>query len=207
VRGIADDDDEGPGDFVEPTPDGTASAFIDLRKGDLSAMISIRKAGDYLHLMDALGEEDFDWCLRVPLRDDIDLFEVADQLGESGRTVIIEPRLTLMAWTMRERNIPAELAEAGAKVVFIPNGDTLANHKDWRFDVGHVVKRGMDYQAALHAMTLGPAEVLGLDERLGSLDAGKDANIVFYSGDPLQPSSILEMVMIDGQFVSEEVVR
>jgi imidazolonepropionase-like amidohydrolase len=65
----------------------------------------------------------------------------------------------------------------------------------------------MDYQAALRGMTLGPAEVLGLDERLGSLDAGKDANILFFSGDPLEAASQLEMVMIDGNFVSDEVVR
>ncbi|MFT4709127.1 MAG: hypothetical protein ACI9D0_000336 [Bacteroidia bacterium] len=207
ARGAEDEEDKGPGDFVEPTPNGTASAFIDLRNGDLSALISIRKAGDYLHLMDALGEEDFDWVLRVPLRDDIDLFEVTDKLAEDERTVVIEPRLTLMAWTMRERNLPAELSTAGVDVVFVPNGDTLKNHKDWRFHVGHIVKRGMDYQAALRAMTLGPAEVLGLGDRLGSLDVGKDANILFFSGDPLQPASLLEMVMIDGEFVSDEVVR
>jgi hypothetical protein len=208
-KAIAEDkeEDKGPGDFVEPTPDGTASAFIDLRKGDLTAMISIRKAGDYLHLLDALGEEEIEWSLRVPLRTDIDLYEVAEQLGEANRKVILEPRLTLMAWTMRERNIPAELSEAGADVVFIPNADDVANHKAWRWHVGHIVKAGMDYQVALRAMTLGPAEVLGLEERLGSLDVGKDANIIFFSGDPLQPATQLEMVMIDGDFVSDEVVR
>ena len=202
-----EEEDKGPGDFVEPDPNGTASAFIDLRNGDLSAMISIRKAGDYLHLLDALGEEDFDWVLRVPLRDDIDLFQVTDLLAKDERTVIVEPRLTLMEWTMRERNLPAELASAGVGVVFVPNGDDLTNHKNWRYHVGHIVKRGMDYQAALRAMTLGPAEVLGLGDRLGSLDVGKDANMLFFSGDPLQPASTLEMVMIDGNFVSDEVVR
>ena len=208
-KAVADNDDEdkGPGDFVEPTPDGTASAFLGLRSKNLSAMISIRKAGDYLHLVDALGKEDFDWCLRVPLRTDIDLYEIKDQLGADNRKVILEPRLTLMAWTMRERNIPSELSGAGANVVFVPNGDDLESQKMWRFHVGHVVKRGMDYQAALRGMTLGPAEVLGLDERLGSLDAGKDANILFFSGDPLEAASQLEMVMIDGNFVSDEVVR
>jgi len=108
---------------------------------------------------------------------------------------------------MRERNLPAELATAGVDVVFVPNGDDLNSHKNWRFHVGHIVKRGMDYQAALRAMTLGPAEVLGLGDRLGSLDVGKDANMLFFSGDPLQPASRLEMVMIDGEFVSDEVVR
>jgi|FLOH01.1.fsa_nt_gi hypothetical protein len=201
------EEDPGPGEFVEPAPDGIAGPFLSLRSKELSAMISIRKAGDYLHLLDALGEEEFDWCLRVPLRTDIDLYEIKDQLGEDKRTVVVEPRLTLMPWTMRERNIPDELSRAGANVVFVPNEDDMNNQKDWRLHVGHVVKRGMDYQAALRAMTLGPAEVLGLGERLGSLDAGKDANIIFFSGDPLQPTSKLEMVMIDGEFVSEEVVR
>ena len=192
-----------PGDFVEPEPDDVAGAFLDLREGELNAMFSIRKAGDYLHLIDALDEEQLSWSLRVPLRNDIDLYEVAEKLGADERRVVVEPRLTLMPWTARERNIPAELDRAGARVVFIPNGDDLVNQEKWRHHVGHLVKRGMDPQAALAAMTHEPAVLLGVDETLGSLDVGKEATMLFFDGDPFQASTSLKAVMHAGDFVEE----
>ena len=195
-----------PGDFQEPEPDAVAGPFLDLRSGDLSAMFSIRKAGDYLHLLDALGDEELpSWSLRVPLRNDIDLYEIADHL--EGRHVVVEPRLTLMPWTMRERNLPAELDRAGAHVAFIPNSDSLSGHEAWRLNVGHLVKRGMEHHAALRAMTLGPAEVLGITDELGSLDVGKRATMLFFDGDPFQPSTNLEAVMVDGDFLDDGAAR
>ena len=192
-----------PGDFVAPEPDAVAGPFLDMRAGELSTMFSIRKGGDYLHLVDALGEETIPWSLRVPLRNDIDVYEVADQLGADERHVIVEPRLTLMPWTMRERNIPAELDRAGARVAFVPNSDSLEDHEKWRLHVGHLVKRGMDPAAALAAMTLEPASILGVEGDLGSLDAGKQATMLFFDGDPFQPATNLEAVMVEGDFLDE----
>jgi len=58
---------------------------------------------------------------------------------------------------------------------------------------------------ALRALTLEPAAVLGVEARLGSLEKGKDANMIFFDGDPLEPSSRLKAVMLDGRFVFGEV--
>lgn len=196
-----------PGDFVAPEPDAVAGPFIKVLAGELPVLFSIRKAGDFLHLEDVIGEREFGWSLRVPLRNDIDLFEVADKIGEEELRVVVEPRLTLMEWTMRERNIPAELDRAGAHVVLIPNGDDLDNMKKWRLHVGHLVKRGLDADAALAGMTLEPARELGLDDRLGSLEVGKDANLLFFDGDPFQPSTKLVSVMSGGNFVGDEELR
>lgn len=196
-----------PDPFTAPTPDPDAKAMMDVLDGELSVMFGIRKAGDYLHLLDFIGEREFEFSLRVPLRNDIDLYEVAEELGEAGRRVVMEPELTLMAWTMRERNIPAELARAGAEIIFIPSNDNLSAVKGWRNDVGHLIKNGLDRQAALRAMTLAPAMELDLDERLGSLDAGKDANLLFFDGDPFQPTTNLISVMVEGEFLETEDVR
>ena len=54
-------------------------------------------------------------------------------------------------------------------------------------------------------MTLEPAELIGLGERLGSIEKGKDANLIFMSGDPFEPSSRLEAVMLEGEFIHGEV--
>jgi len=196
-----------PGPFVAPEPDDVAGPFLKVLARELPVMFSIRKAGDYLHLLEAIGDKEYDWSLRIPLVDDIDLYEISDKLGAAEVRVVIEPRLTLMPWTMRERNLPAELARAGVHVAFVPNGDDLENMTNWRLHVGHLVKRGLDHDAALAAMTLEPAKELGLDERLGSLEVGKDANLLFFDGDLFQATTQLISVMSDGEFVTDREIR
>lgn len=195
--------------FVPPDPDPKVVPFIALREKELKALISIQKASDYLHTLDALGKEEIDFVLRVPLRDDIDLFEIAPQLGERGMTVVLDPEITLQPNSRRERNIAAELVAAGAKLAFTPRTDRSRTEdlEHWVGHVGEVVARGLDRQAALAALTLEPARVLGLEERLGSLEAGKDANLVFWSGDPFEPRTRLEAVMLEGELVHEESNR
>ena len=73
------------------------------------------------------------------------------------------------------------------------------------FHVGHLVKAGLDRQAALAAMTLEPAQVLGLAERLGSIEKGKDANLILWNGDPFEPETQIQAVMLEGYIVSGEV--
>lgn len=204
------DDDEKepkPDPFKAPEPDGVEKTMMEVLDGNLHIMFGIRKAGDYLHLVDFIKDREFEYSLRVPLRDDIDLYEVAEELGEAQRRVVVEPRITLMAWTMRERNIPAELARAGAEVVLIPSGDNLRSVENWRKDVSNLVRNGMTADAALRAMTLAPAMELDLEERLGSLDVGKDANLLFFDGDPFQPTTNLISVMVEGEFLETEDVR
>jgi hypothetical protein len=196
---------EDPGEFVPGQPDPDVKPFADLRSGALSALISIRTAGDLLHLLDAIDDEEFTWSLRVPMRDDVDLFEVLDKIGEAERRVVVEPRLTLHPNTRRDRNLPNELARAGARIVFVPRSDGLWSIRDWRVNVGEIVAAGLDRQTALRALTLEPAELLGLGERLGSLDAGKDANLLFLDGDPLEPATQIKAVMLEGRFVLGEV--
>ena len=65
------------------------------------------------------------------------------------------------------------------------------------------VKYGIPRAEALKAITLWPAEILGLGARLGSLEKGKDANLVLLTGDPLDTASWVDRVFIEGQTVYE----
>ncbi len=204
-------EDDGPDHFVAPEPDDNVVPFIALRKKELSALMSITKAADYLHLLDALSEEDIEWTLHAPLvgdrrnRQDIDLYEVADKVGEAERRVVFTSHMTLQIGTRRDRNLPAEFAAAGAQIVLLPRLDTVDAHASWIHDVGYLVASGLDRDAALAAMTLEAARGLGLEERVGSLDAGKDANIVLWNGDPFEPQTRIQAVMLEGEFVYGEV--
>ena len=89
---------------------------------------------------------------------------------------------------------PAELHKAGVPFALVsghaPNA--LAG-------VRKAIERGLPREAALRALTLGAAEAIGIADRTGSLDAGKAANVVLWSGDPLAKEAKVKMVFVDGR--------
>ena len=207
---MKDDDEEEEEEEVEEwvpeTPDPDVQVFQKVRAGELAALVEIRRAADWLHLNDAIGDEEFTWAVRLALRNDTDFGEVLEEIGEAEKVAVVNPMLTLVAGTRELRNLPAELAAAGADVAFVPaRSSSLSSHESLRTDVGRLLTDGLERDVALRALTLAPARVLGLDDRIGSLEVGKDANLVFFDGDPLSPTSRVQAVMIGGRFVVGEV--
>jgi len=94
----------------------------------------------------------------------------------------------------------AMLSDAGVPVAF---GGLRGETKFLSLNAGIAVQNGMSHQKALEALTIVPARMLGVDDRVGSLAVGKDADIVLYRGDPLQITSPVEMVFIEGQLAFE----
>jgi len=94
------------------------------------------------------------------------------------------------------------LAKAGVAVTLIGNaegGSTDAfTARNVRYEAGNAVAYGMEYNAALRAITLTPAEIFGVADQVGSLAAGKRADVVIRSGDPFEFSSQAEHVFVNG---------
>jgi len=194
-----------PGPFVAPTPGPAEAVFLALRNKELSAMMRLRKSSDYLHMLDVIEDQDIDWFLHLSLRNDVDFYEIAERVGKQALRVVMPASITLMPNTRRERNIAADMQRAGAKLVLLPRADNLAFHRSWPQDVGLLIAQGLDRDAALAGMTLEAAHVLGLEERLGSLDVDKDANIVLWDGDPFEPETQIKAVLLEGEVVFGEV--
>ena len=199
------EESEDVGPYTPPEPDPEAASFQALRDRKLRALISIGSAGDYLHMIDAIGKEEFDWDLRIPIERNLDIFYIKRELGKHACRVVMEPTISLHPNTRRQRNLPMELSQEGAKLVLIPRSDSLSDHRSWLHDTGELIGAGLSRDVALRAMTQEPAELLGLGDRLGSLSAGKDANILFFKSDPFEPGTEVETVMLEGEIVSGEI--
>jgi len=122
---------------------------------------------------------------------------VADDLAGAKVPVIMAPEQLGPGKfeTLRARDdAPALLARAGVPLVISAGG--------WitrvRQEAGIAVAHGLDHAAAIKAITLAPAEAFGKASELGSVENGKRANLVLWSGDPLELSTIAEKVWIDG---------
>ena len=100
---------------------------------------------------------------------------------------------------------PGELAKRGVRVAFSSassSGEPGAQFtRNLPYVAGMAVAFGMPYDDALRAITLTPAEIWGVDKQLGSLDAGKTANVVVANGDPLDVRTDVKQVYIQGQAV------
>ena len=191
--------------FVPPEADSKVKPFLQVRDGELGMLVSIAQAADWAHWVDAIGERKFDFALRVVMTREIDLFEVKEEIGKRGVRVVMEPQISLVPGTMRQRNLAAELSASGAKIAFKPRNDTSADHANLLRHVGEMIGAGLARDVALKGVTLEPAAVLKLDKQLGSLEKGKAANMLFLNGDPFEPSTQVMAVMLDGEFVSGEV--
>jgi len=93
------------------------------------------------------------------------------------------------------------MVEAGARVALTPSNDTSDELNAWRFNVGELVKGGLKRADAIAAMTKNAAEAVGMADRLGTLEPGKDANLLFLSGDPFDVQTTVERVVIEGKVV------
>ena len=130
---------------------------------------------------------------------------LADVLAERGVPVLIGPLFTSKSKVeLRGRNManPGKLAARGVEISIITDHPVVPIS----FLVTQAtlsVKEGLDPQIALRAITINPAKVLGLAERIGSLEEGKDADVVLWSGDPLDVMQRALRVWIGGRQVME----
>jgi imidazolonepropionase-like amidohydrolase len=143
-----------------------------------------------------LGRE---FKLRLILGGAQEAWEIAPEIAAAGVPVIVEPLDNIPSYDglgVRYENA-ALLAKAGVKIVLMET-DTH-NSRNLKQQAGNAVSYGLPWDQALRAITLTPAEVFGVADRYGSLDAGKVANVVVWSGDPFEFTTAVEHVFLRGK--------
>jgi imidazolonepropionase-like amidohydrolase len=98
-------------------------------------------------------------------------------------------------------SLPAELQKRGVKIAIATAGRDMGGSRNLPYAAGYAVAYGLPYDEALKAITLNPAEMFGLGDKLGSLDVGKTANVVVANGDPLDVRTSVKQVFIDGNAI------
>ncbi|HEY4263662.1 MAG TPA: amidohydrolase family protein, partial [Schlesneria sp.] len=139
--------------------------------------------------------------LKVVLCGAIDAWKVADQIKAAGVSVIVGPVMRKPQEEYDPFDAPyanaGRLQEAGVKFCF--RSDTASNSRNVPFEAAMSVAYGLPEQVALRGVTLTSAEILGVADRMGSLTAGKWANAVITDGSPLQETTQIKGILIQGQ--------
>lgn len=184
---------------------GSVPPRVDLRlqelgrvlKKEMPVHIHVHRADDILTAL-RIGEE---FGLKVVLIHATEGYKVADVLAERCVPCAVGPifwsRVKYELRGMTPQN-PGILSRAGVKVAL--QTDEMSSVRYITLNAALAVKEGMDEEEALKAITIYPAEILGIQDRVGSLEPGKDADVVVLSAHPFDiTKSHVELVLIGGQ--------
>jgi imidazolonepropionase-like amidohydrolase len=141
--------------------------------------------------------------LRLVLWQAAEAWQLAGELARLKVPVVVEPLTDIPSFDRPAPRLDNAtlLRAAGVSVVIAQRDD--AQHRNLRFAAGNAVRNGLPWGEALHSVTLAPAEAAGVADRYGSLERGKIANLVVWSGDPFEFSTRAEHVFIRGREVPQ----
>jgi imidazolonepropionase-like amidohydrolase len=129
--------------------------------------------------------------------------KIADILAEKGYPAVVGPSFVNRAKVeMKDKTFktPGILAETAIKVAIMTD-NSVTPIEQLPLCAALAMKNGMNEEDALKAITIWPAEILGVDDRIGSLEEGKDADIVVWQGRPLDLNADPIVVIINGQVI------
>ena len=178
-------------------PAAELEALLPVLRGQVPLIVYANRVSDMRTAL-RIGRE---YKLKLILAGAAEGWEIASELATAGVPVLVEPMDNIPSYDalgIRYENA-AVLAKAGVKVSLL-EADTH-NSRRIRQQAGNAVSFGMTWDQALRAVTLTPAETFGVADRYGSLDAGKVANVVVWSGDPFEIATGVEHVFIRGREV------
>jgi imidazolonepropionase-like amidohydrolase len=169
--------------------------------GTMPLVVSANKAGD---IRAALGIAK-QFGLKLVIEGGAEAWEVAKELSAAHVPVMAGAMNNIpnsfSTLGHRQENL-ALLKSAGVQVIIVGDGGGLGednyNARNVRYEAGNAVAYGMKWDDALRAVTLAPAEVLGVADKVGSLQMGREADVVVWSGDPFEFATVAEHVYVRG---------
>jgi imidazolonepropionase-like amidohydrolase len=177
-------------------------ALYPILDGKIPLTINADRASDLLGLI-ALAEE-FDIDLTIVGA--TEGWKVAQELAAADVTVVIQPSGNLPGNFDRlgaRLDNAARLSKAGVRVAISDFGDSH-NVRNISQEAGIAVSYGMEYEAALSAVTQNVAHAYGMEDRYGTIEKGKVANLVVWGGDPFELDNWAESVFIRGRTIPME---
>ncbi|WP_293751707.1 amidohydrolase family protein [uncultured Paraglaciecola sp.] len=174
------------------------AALIPLVKGEIPLLVDARRAADIRQVI-ALKQRQPK--LNIVITYATEGWRVAKELADNNISVILDPEANLpygfdqLGSTLKNAG---RLADAGIQVSI---GMETHNIRLARQHAGNAVANGLRWEQGLAALTINVARLYGIDDQFGSLEAGKTADVVIWSGDPLEVTEAAELVLIAGESI------
>ena len=188
------------GDIAKsPKFDMKLEALIPVLKGEIPLKAHAHRADDICTAIRIAKE----FGVKMTLEHCTEGHLIPEVVARSGFPAAVGPTLTnasKIELVNKSFETPSVLARAGVQVSIITDNPVIPQSY-LPLCAGLAVKAGMDPFAALQAITINPAKHLGIADRVGSLEVGKDGDVVIVNGDPMVSDSTITAVLVNGEKV------
>jgi imidazolonepropionase-like amidohydrolase len=197
----------------EPKKPGGLDAYIRLLRREVPAAMTASTTGDILAALELVDE----FGIRMILADAVEGWIVAEEIAKRDVRVVITPRQKqrpnedISGPSGSNLENAAILRKAGVKFAIIPPstyfetwGVVGRDMMALPMEAAFAVSGGLDEQTALEAITITAAEIIGVADRVGSLQVGKDADIIILDGHPFHHKTFVETTLINGKVLYEK---
>jgi imidazolonepropionase-like amidohydrolase len=181
---------------IPPRRDLRMEALVDILEGDILIQAHSYRQDEILMLM-RLAEE-FDISIKA-FHHGVEAYKVSPELAEHGAGAVVWSDWSSFKIEAYDATVfnARLLTEAGVLTSLHSDNSQIASRMNW--EAAKMVRAGMDEEEALALITINTAKLLGIDDRVGSLEPGKDADFVIWNGNPLSTMTKAEQTWIDGR--------
>jgi len=207
---------KGKGEKVEEPkkPDGIDN-YIRLLGREMPVRLSAGSANDIMSALEIVDE----FGIRMVIEDAFEAWIVADEIAKRGVSLIITPRQKrspnedISGQSGSNVENAAILKKAGVRFTVVPpvrafwfttEGFVGRDLMALPMEAAFAVSGGLDEQTALEAITIAAAEILGVADRVGSLQIGKDADIIVLDGHPFHYNTFVELTLVNGKILYDK---
>ncbi len=176
--------------------------LVKVLNGELPMLITAHRAQDIANALRLAAE----FKIRIWLDGGAESYLLIDELKEADVPVIIHPLMARPFGDLQNMSFetPAKLLEAGIVVLFQSGYEGyVPKTRVVLFEAAMAAANGLSFEQALAGITRDAAKLLGVDDRVGTLEVGKDGDLALFDGDPFEYSTHCTGVVIEGQVVSE----
>ena len=190
------------GDAAGPRDLGM-DVLVGVLNGEIPALITAHRARDIMSALRLKEEFGFE----MVLDGGAEAYLMVDEIKEAGIPVFVHPPMIRTYGPAENASFttPGVLHDAGIPIAFQSGYEAyVPKTRVVLFEAAIAVGNGLSRDAALRALTIDAASLLGLDGDIGSIEEGKDADLVLYDGDPFEYTTQVCTVLIDGRIASSE---
>ena len=197
-------DKQASDDENKPDRDLRLEVFAKMLRRELPILVTAHRSQDILTAIRLAKEFD----LRLVLDGAAESYLVSEQIRASGYPVILHPTMYRAGGETENLTMEAASRLKAANILFALQSGYESYVPKTRvvlFEAAVAAANGLSFAEAFATITIDAARLLGIDDRVGSLEAGKDGDVALYDGDPFEYTSHCVGTVIEGEVVSEVV--
>ena len=197
-------DKQASDDENKPDRDLRLEVFAKMLRRELPILVTAHRSQDILTAIRLAKEFD----LRLVLDGAAESYLVSEQIRASGYPVILHPTMYRAGGETENLTMEAASRLKAANILFALQSGYESYVPKTRvvlFEAAVAAANGLSFEEAFATITIDAARLLGIDDRVGSLEAGKDGDVALYDGDPFEYTSHCVGTVIEGEVVSEVV--